>query len=128
MAGGDGSEAEASGVRNSQIPQSPGGAILTGSQLVNTLQGHVDDIRSRLQCGICIRPLYEPFSLACGHTFCYTVSGYPSLNSYSVLVLGPPSKLLKVPLAMVQWRKIEADMSRLSGSRQDPARAGLSGK
>ncbi|OOQ82184.1 RING finger domain protein [Penicillium brasilianum] len=53
MAGGDGSETEASG-------------------LVNTLQGHVDDIRSRLQCGICIRPLYEPFSLACGHTFCYT--------------------------------------------------------
>ncbi|EPS28725.1 hypothetical protein PDE_03671 [Penicillium oxalicum 114-2] len=40
--------------------------------LFNTLQGHVDDIRSRLQCGICIRPLYEPFSLACGHTFCYT--------------------------------------------------------
>ncbi|KAF3388903.1 hypothetical protein F1880_003192 [Penicillium rolfsii] len=53
MAGGNGSEAEPSG-------------------LVNTLQGHVDDIRARLQCGICIRPLYEPFSLACGHTFCYT--------------------------------------------------------
>ncbi|KAJ5408709.1 hypothetical protein N7509_002592 [Penicillium cosmopolitanum] len=40
--------------------------------LVNTLQGHVDDIRSQLQCGICIRPLYEPFTLACGHTFCYS--------------------------------------------------------
>ncbi|KAJ5673825.1 hypothetical protein N7462_009264 [Penicillium macrosclerotiorum] len=53
MAGGSGSEAEASG-------------------LVNTLQGHVDEIRSLIQCGICIRPLYEPFTLACGHTFCYT--------------------------------------------------------
>ncbi|KAE8157851.1 hypothetical protein BDV40DRAFT_277198 [Aspergillus tamarii] len=40
--------------------------------LSETLQGHVDDIRSLLQCGICIRPLYEPFTLACGHTFCYS--------------------------------------------------------
>ncbi|KAJ5647147.1 hypothetical protein N7490_003519, partial [Penicillium lividum] len=42
------------------------------SGLVNTLQGHVDDIRTLLQCGICIRPLYEPFTIACGHTFCYS--------------------------------------------------------
>ncbi|KAL4906510.1 hypothetical protein BDW74DRAFT_133763 [Aspergillus multicolor] len=41
------------------------------SGLFNTLQGHVDDIRGLIQCGICIRPLYEPFTLACGHTFCY---------------------------------------------------------
>ncbi|KAL4944913.1 hypothetical protein BDV06DRAFT_186106 [Aspergillus oleicola] len=41
------------------------------SGLFQTLQGHVDDIRGLLQCGICIRPLYEPFTLACGHTFCY---------------------------------------------------------
>ncbi|KAJ5483396.1 hypothetical protein N7530_002642 [Penicillium desertorum] len=42
------------------------------SGLVNTLQGHVDDIRTLIQCGICIRPLYEPFTIACGHTFCYS--------------------------------------------------------
>lgn len=42
------------------------------SGLSETLQGHVDDIRTLLQCGICIRPLYEPFTLACGHTFCYS--------------------------------------------------------
>ncbi|KAF7592888.1 hypothetical protein BBP40_012300 [Aspergillus hancockii] len=42
------------------------------SGLSQTLQGHVDDIRGLLQCGICIRPLYEPFTLACGHTFCYS--------------------------------------------------------
>ncbi|KAL2867947.1 uncharacterized protein BJX67DRAFT_380504 [Aspergillus lucknowensis] len=41
------------------------------SGLFQTLQGHVDDIRALIQCGICIRPLYEPFTLACGHTFCY---------------------------------------------------------
>ncbi|KAJ5112311.1 hypothetical protein N7532_000356 [Penicillium argentinense] len=42
------------------------------SGFVNTLQSHVDDIRGLLHCGICIRPLYEPFTLACGHTFCYS--------------------------------------------------------
>ncbi|KAL3468343.1 hypothetical protein BJX64DRAFT_2716 [Aspergillus heterothallicus] len=41
------------------------------SGLFHTLQGHVDEIRALIQCGICIRPLYEPFTLACGHTFCY---------------------------------------------------------
>ncbi|KAL2007061.1 hypothetical protein VTN00DRAFT_8499 [Thermoascus crustaceus] len=41
------------------------------SGLLQTLQGHVEDIRSLLQCGICVRPLYEPYTLACGHTFCY---------------------------------------------------------
>ncbi|KAF7717370.1 Uncharacterized protein PECH_006691 [Penicillium ucsense] len=49
-----------------------GGSDFEIQGLFNTLQGHVDDIRTRLQCGICMRPLYEPFSLACGHTFCYT--------------------------------------------------------
>lgn len=48
------------------------GVEVEPSGLVNTLQGHVDDIRSQLQCGICIRLLYEPFTLACGHTFCYS--------------------------------------------------------
>ncbi|QKX62671.1 uncharacterized protein TRUGW13939_09832 [Talaromyces rugulosus] len=41
------------------------------SGLLQTLQGHVEDIRALLQCGICVRPLYEPYTLACGHTFCY---------------------------------------------------------
>ncbi|KAJ5232337.1 hypothetical protein N7468_005293 [Penicillium chermesinum] len=49
-----------------------GSVAAAAAGLVNTLQGHVDDIRSILQCGICMRPLYEPFTLACGHTFCYS--------------------------------------------------------
>ncbi|KAJ9245564.1 hypothetical protein DTO169E5_869 [Paecilomyces variotii] len=46
-------------------------SALDSSGLLQTLQGHVDDIRSLIQCGICVRPLYEPYTLACGHTFCY---------------------------------------------------------
>ncbi|CAG8065037.1 unnamed protein product [Penicillium olsonii] len=51
---------------------SRGGTMAEGSGLVHTLQSHIDDIRTLIQCGICIRPLYEPFTLACGHTFCYS--------------------------------------------------------
>lgn len=126
MAGGDSSETEASGVRTHWNTGRCKVPLLTRSQLVNTLQGHVDDIRSRLQCGICIRPLYEPFSLACGHTFCYTVSGHPH-QLFSIYVPRPTNSFI-VPCAMVQWWKIEADMSGLSGSRKDAARASVSGK
>lgn len=38
------------------------------------MKSHVDELRTHLVCGICIRPLYEPFTIACGHTFCYSVS------------------------------------------------------
>ncbi|KAJ5105478.1 hypothetical protein NUU61_002825 [Penicillium alfredii] len=41
------------------------GADIEAAGLVNTLQGHVDGIRNLIHCGICIRPLYEPFTLAC---------------------------------------------------------------
>lgn len=59
-------------------------------QLLNTLQGHVDEIRGLLQCGICIRPLYEPFTLACGHTFCYGVSWILSIvRCYCALTMLP---------------------------------------
>lgn len=74
MAGGSGSEIEKSGVSSLVSRRVPGTSTLTRLQLVNTLQGHIDDLRTSLQCGICVRPLYEPFTLACGHTFCYTVS------------------------------------------------------
>ncbi|OQD85314.1 hypothetical protein PENANT_c010G08343 [Penicillium antarcticum] len=57
------------------------------SGLANTLQSHVDDIRTLIQCGICIRPLYEPFTLA-------------------------------LSIVMVRRRKIKANMSRLSSTRQ----------
>ncbi|KAL3450673.1 hypothetical protein BJX65DRAFT_269841 [Aspergillus insuetus] len=57
------------------LNRGPGGTkgttLQDASGLFHTLQGHVDDIRALIQCGICIRPLYEPFTLACGHTFCY---------------------------------------------------------
>lgn len=36
-----------------------------------SLQRHIEDMRSLITCKICLRPLYEPYTLACGHTYCY---------------------------------------------------------
>jgi hypothetical protein len=32
----------------------------------------LDDLRALVTCRVCIRPLYEPYTISCGHTFCYT--------------------------------------------------------
>lgn len=41
------------------------------SGLLQTLEKSLDDLRAIVTCRICIRPLYEPYTIACGHTFCY---------------------------------------------------------
>ena len=41
------------------------------SGLMQTLEKSLDDLRAIVTCRICIRPLYEPYTIACGHTFCY---------------------------------------------------------
>ena len=39
--------------------------------LLETLETSLDDIRSLITCRVCIRPLFEPYTIECGHTFCY---------------------------------------------------------
>ncbi|EEP79937.1 predicted protein [Uncinocarpus reesii 1704] len=51
-------------VNNLQSPERP--------DVSGLLQKGIDDIRALVFCGICVRPLYEPFTLGCGHTFCYS--------------------------------------------------------
>lgn len=90
-------------------------------KLLQTLQGHIEDLRSLLQCGICVRPLYEPYTLACGHTFCYGVS---------VLIgdSGAGIQLTRlVPDIMVFKWKITQDMSRLPCTGESAASAGIPG-
>jgi len=38
---------------------------------LQTLQKHIEDMRSLVMCKICLKPFYEPYILACGHTYCY---------------------------------------------------------
>ncbi|KAL1965650.1 hypothetical protein VTN77DRAFT_5327 [Rasamsonia byssochlamydoides] len=71
MAGSDKTIAKATKSSGSHDGRTTDAAVKDASGLLQTLQGHIDEIRSMLQCGICVRPLYEPYTLACGHTFCY---------------------------------------------------------
>lgn len=32
----------------------------------------MEDLRSSITCKVCFRLLYEPFTIACGHTYCYS--------------------------------------------------------
>ncbi|KAL8764329.1 MAG: hypothetical protein Q9184_000034 [Pyrenodesmia sp. 2 TL-2023] len=49
-------------------------AAVAGSELpfTSVLESSVDDLRNLVACRICIRPMYEPYTTQCGHTFCYT--------------------------------------------------------
>lgn len=40
--------------------------------LTHILQSNIDDLRNLVACRICIRPMYEPYTTQCGHTFCYS--------------------------------------------------------
>lgn len=40
--------------------------------LASILESSVDDLRNLVACRICIRPMYEPYTTQCGHTFCYS--------------------------------------------------------
>ncbi|KAI9739550.1 MAG: hypothetical protein M1834_006266 [Cirrosporium novae-zelandiae] len=42
------------------------------SQLLATIQSHLAHMRNITSCRICTKPLYEPYTLSCGHTFCYS--------------------------------------------------------
>lgn len=39
--------------------------------LLQTLETSLNGIRDLMTCRVCIRPLYEPYTMECGHTFCY---------------------------------------------------------
>jgi hypothetical protein len=67
------------------------------AQQLKTLKTDFDSLRSHLTCKICDRMLYQPYTIACGHTYCYTVS-MPILYSIirrltprSVSALGLPA-------------------------------------
>lgn len=40
--------------------------------LLHCQETNLEDLRTLITCRVCIRPLYEPYTIACGHTFCYS--------------------------------------------------------
>jgi len=43
-------------------------------QQLQVLRSDFDSLRQHLTCKICDRLLYQPYTIACGHTYCYSVS------------------------------------------------------
>ncbi len=44
------------------------------AQLATVFRSDLTNVRNLITCSICDQLLYEPWTLACGHTYCYTVS------------------------------------------------------
>jgi len=65
------------------------------TQLSHVIQGDIDALRHLVTCKICTRLLYEPYVIACGHTFCYSVSTV-SVSVLSVSVSSAQSEMTDV--------------------------------
>lgn len=43
--------------------------------LTQILENALGELRTLTACKICVRPMYEPYTIKCGHTFCYSCLG-----------------------------------------------------
>ena len=42
-------------------------------EVITSLEDFVNKLQKGFCCGVCTELLYQPFNLACGHVFCYSV-------------------------------------------------------
>lgn len=40
--------------------------------LLPILENTIKDLRDLVTCRVCVRPMYEPYTILCGHSFCYS--------------------------------------------------------
>jgi hypothetical protein len=90
-------------------------------QQLKALKSEFDSLRSHLTCKICDRLLYQPYTISCGHTYCYTVRRAPCRCTCHLLTS-------PVSLHMVRRQQGPQDMSRLPHRRQGPAGPRLCGE
>jgi len=61
---------------NALVPRN--GSLGTGSAedatggLLQIYENTVEELRDLITCKICVSLMYEPYMIACGHTFCYS--------------------------------------------------------
>ena len=60
-------------VRDGTARQLYQGHTANAAQQLKVLKTEFDSLRTHLTCKICDRLLYQPYTISCGHTYCYTV-------------------------------------------------------
>lgn len=59
--------------QTSSSGQDQAGDMQDGStSLLRSLETNLEDLKTLVTCRVCIRLLYEPYTISCGHTFCYS--------------------------------------------------------
>nr|POE63523.1 putative ring finger protein [Quercus suber] len=71
QSGSDRTATTANGMGTTNAPM-PLPAPCQHQQSLTSLLTDVNAMRNLITCQICHNPMYEPFSLACGHTYCYS--------------------------------------------------------
>ncbi|KUJ22392.1 uncharacterized protein LY89DRAFT_714205 [Mollisia scopiformis] len=61
-----------SGSRETTPTAKSGVMIKSDTQLATAFRSDLMNIKSTVTCSICDQLLYEPYTLACGHTYCYS--------------------------------------------------------
>ncbi|KAH7077170.1 hypothetical protein FB567DRAFT_143672 [Paraphoma chrysanthemicola] len=121
-------------------------------QQLKLLRTDLDSLRQNLTCKICARLFYQPYTIACGHTYCYTclctwfannknrktcpdcrvvVKEMPApayvIRDMTTILIGraellPPDETLD---DHKKWQKEEADAVQQDKDNQDPRTGGL---
>lgn len=72
-------------------------------QLATSFKTDLTKIRSLVTCAVCDQLLYEPWTLGCGHTYCYSVR-------IILKTTRRRANLVEVPLPMVRPRQAQKDL------------------
>jgi hypothetical protein len=60
-------------VRDGSMRAMGRGQTANAAQQLKVFKTEFDSLRTHLTCKICDRLLYQPYTISCGHTYCYTV-------------------------------------------------------
>ena len=93
-------------------------------QQLKALKSEFDSLRTHLTCKICDRLLYQPYTISCGHTYCYTVRRLTRTRA----VASRHTNMHTVSLHVVRQQQGPQDMPRLPHCRQGRAGPRLCGE
>ncbi|KAI9865956.1 MAG: hypothetical protein M1813_001923 [Trichoglossum hirsutum] len=90
-------------------------------QLIQSLKADLTKLQQIATCKICIKFLYEPYTLSCGHTYCYEIKEMIDIFIHRSDLL--PST--ETTADHIKWRKDEADRLERDKANKNPKTGGL---